>query len=171
MCMCSTHAHQHVCVYVCVCVSARTLINDLDLRVIGPDDMLHLGNDLETRSCLSLDSKSGDGCSFAPSLWRRTKSRDMYNNVESVRVASYKPGVYMIQVIGHDVPLAPQKFALVVTGGDYAVREQASCAHLSGCGKNDCNGRGTWCNNLASHPSASSETYLQTCLKLTSVLT
>ncbi|HYG59451.1 MAG TPA: Ig-like domain-containing protein, partial [Symbiobacteriaceae bacterium] len=69
----------------------KTLVNDLDLVVKGPDGEV-LGNHM---------------------LARET---DRTNNVENVVVAAPKAGTYTVTVKAHNVPQGPQRFALVVSG-------------------------------------------------------
>lgn len=67
------------------------LVNDLDLRVIGPD-----------------------GESYYPN---GRSSRDPLNNTERVVVdVSSRPGTYTVEVRAWNVPFGPQPFALVVQG-------------------------------------------------------
>ncbi len=71
--------------------SRMRLVNDLDLRVIGPG-----------------------GESYYPNGRR---SRDPLNNVERVVVdVGGRPGKYTVEVSAWNVPLAPQPYALVVQG-------------------------------------------------------
>lgn len=65
----------------------KALVNDLDLLVIAP---------------------SGATAPFAPSR---------KDNVEQVTIPSPELGVYKVRVTGHDVPMGPQDYALVVSGG------------------------------------------------------
>lgn len=92
--------------------AARALVNDLDLRVIGPDGREYLGNDFRDRG-----------------------NRDDRNNVEQVIISDLVPGEYRIIVAGaavvrtvrHGTVHPVQDFAVVfgqplmreiVTGGD-----------------------------------------------------
>lgn len=71
--------------------SRMRLVNDLDLRVIGPD-----------------------GESYYPNGRR---SRDPLNNTERVVIdVSGRPGKYTVEVKAWNVPLAPQPYALVIQG-------------------------------------------------------
>jgi len=65
----------------------KTLVNDLDLSVTGPDG-IYLGN-----------------------------GGDTVNNVEQVEVSSPSLGIYTIRVNGTNIPQGPQPFALVISGG------------------------------------------------------
>jgi len=66
----------------------KNLVNDLDLKVIGPD-----GTEL-----------------------RGNNSEDRVNNVEGVDLYEPKPGTYTVEVSGFNVPEGPQPFALAVSG-------------------------------------------------------
>lgn len=68
-------------------LAAKELVNDLDLTVASP---------------------TGASQPFAPN---RT------DNVEQVVIASPEVGTYRVRVTAHDVPVGPQDYALVVTGG------------------------------------------------------
>jgi hypothetical protein len=70
-----------------VLAAARQLVNDLDLSITGP---------------------SGQ-------VW--PQHPDHLNNVEGVMIDLPDPGVYTITVTGTNVPLGPQPYALVVSGG------------------------------------------------------
>jgi subtilisin family serine protease len=69
------------------------LVNDLDLEVVDPGGNVHLG-------------------------WAGLTGveRDRFNNYEEVSLASAPAGSYTLRVVGHNVPLGPQPFAVVVTG-------------------------------------------------------
>ncbi len=80
--------------------AAKNLVNDLDLKVTGPDGAVYLGN-----------AFSGG--------WSRTGgSADRTNNVENVYVQSAGAGAWTVEVRGYNVPNGPQPFALVVDGAD-----------------------------------------------------
>lgn len=68
--------------------AAKELVNDLDLTVITPS-----------------------GASYPQGNADRT------NNVEQVRIASPELGTYKVRVTGYNVPMGPQDYALVVSGG------------------------------------------------------
>ncbi|MFZ5827907.1 MAG: Ig-like domain-containing protein, partial [Bacillota bacterium] len=70
----------------------KTLVNDLDLTVTGPD-----GNKVAGNHMLG-------------------QTPDRTNNVENVAIAAPKAGTYTVTVNGHNVPQGPQRFALVVSG-------------------------------------------------------
>jgi len=78
------------------------LVNDLDLRIDGPDGGFW-GNNF--KNSVSLDHGSPD----------------RVNNLEQVLIEDPKPGVYSIQVSPHAVPSGPQDYSLVVTGGHFTV--------------------------------------------------
>ncbi|MCC5865561.1 MAG: hypothetical protein JJU31_10615 [Wenzhouxiangella sp.] len=71
------------------------LVNDLDLdlELTDPNGTTHFG--------------------FAGLVGQ---PRDRYNNFEEVRLASAPPGTYTIKLVGHNVPMGPQTFALAITG-------------------------------------------------------
>ncbi len=71
------------------------LVNDLDLRVVGPDGSVWIGNGVITGG-----------------------SPDRRNVDESVALDAVAPGTYRIEVVGAQVPLGPQPFALVVVMGE-----------------------------------------------------
>lgn len=71
----------------------KTLVNDLDLVVKGPDGTEVLGNHM-----------------------LGAKTADRINNVENVVIAAPKDGIYTVTVKAHNVPQGPQRFALVVGG-------------------------------------------------------
>jgi serine protease AprX len=70
----------------------KTLVNDLDLIVKGPDGKEVMGNHM-----LGADV-------------------DRTNNVENVVIATPTTGTYSVTVRAHNVPQGPQRFALVVSG-------------------------------------------------------
>jgi subtilisin-like proprotein convertase family protein len=78
------------------------LVNDLDLRVDGPNGGFW-GNSYRDGSSWDLGSP------------------DRLNNVEQVLIAAPQPGTYSIQVSANAIPSGPQPFALVVTGGGISV--------------------------------------------------
>jgi serine protease AprX len=71
------------------------LINNLNLLAIDPDGKFFVGNDFQ-----------GSG------------TPDSANNVEGILVENPKPGIWSIRVIASNVPMGPQDFALVVSGGE-----------------------------------------------------
>jgi len=70
--------------------AAKQLVNDLDLTVTGPDGTVYRGNG--------------------------AASADRTNNVEGVVVNAPAPGAYTVRVSAFNVPLGPQRYALVVAG-------------------------------------------------------
>ncbi|HWI64824.1 MAG TPA: S8 family serine peptidase [Symbiobacteriaceae bacterium] len=70
----------------------KTLVNDLDLVIKGPDGKEILGNHM-----------LGAGV-------------DRTNNVENIVIASPGAGNYTVTVKGYNVPQGPQRFALVASG-------------------------------------------------------
>lgn len=70
------------------------LVNNLNLFVRSPSGKLYLGN-----------QPAGQGL-----------AADTKNNVEVVRVAKPKAGVWSVRVVGSNVPHGPQEFAMVGVG-------------------------------------------------------
>jgi subtilisin family serine protease len=70
--------------------AAKQLVNDLDLTLTGPDGTVYRGNG--------------------------AASADRTNNVEGVVVNAPAPGAYTVRVSAFNVPLGPQRYALVVAG-------------------------------------------------------
>ena len=68
-------------------LAAKELVNDLDLTVVSP---------------------TGASLPFAP---------NRKDNVEQVTIATPELGAYRVRVTAHDVPMGPQDYALVITGG------------------------------------------------------
>jgi len=92
--------------------AATNLVNDLDLRVDGPGGGFWGNN-------FSQGVSVGGG---AP---------DRLNNLEQVLIADPAPGTYTIRVSPHSIPAGPQRFALVVTGGSFAVTSGPRPAYWS----------------------------------------
>lgn len=78
------------------------ITNDLNLVVIAPDGTIYLGNDL---TCTSGDYESKTG-----------GSSDTVNVEEQVIIKKPVAGNYLVKVIGANIPVGPQPFALVMTG-------------------------------------------------------
>ncbi len=78
--------------------ASANLVNDLDLVVTAPGGATYRGNHFAGGW-----SQSGGGA-------------DRVNNVENVYVQSAAAGVWTVQVVGFNVPIGPQPFALVVDG-------------------------------------------------------
>ena len=76
---------------------AVQLVNDLDLEVTAPNGAVYRGN------------------VFAGGQSTTGGSADRLNNIESVYLPSSQAGNYTVTVRGHNVPLGPQNFALLVT--------------------------------------------------------
>jgi len=80
-------------------LSPKNLINDLHLRVVSPDPQIaYKGNVMSNGVSLS-------GGSY-----------DTTNNVEKVIIANPVPGIYTIQILGSDIPMGPQPFAIALSG-------------------------------------------------------
>src|SRR5690606_27816480 len=72
------------------------LVNDLDLVVIGPDGTFHPW---------SLDPAN-------PAAPAARLGPDRVNNIEQVLIEAATPGLWTVQVIGHEVPEGAQRFSL-----------------------------------------------------------
>jgi subtilisin family serine protease len=78
--------------------AARNLVNNLNLLVISPSGAKYKGN------------------VFANG-WSKTGGKyDPLNNVENVYIQNAEAGTWTVRVIGANVPMGPQPFALVVKG-------------------------------------------------------
>ena len=107
--------------------AGRALVNDLDLTVTSSTT----GSYWTGNTPLAYNSLTG----FVP-------VHDRLNNVEQVTVPAAAAGdVVAVQVYGASVPLAPQAFAMVVTGS-HAVIENSACAELSSACPGGCSGNG-----------------------------
>lgn len=76
--------------------ASHALVNDLDLTVTGPGGTLYrplILNHLPNTNTLNAPAQPG---------------RDSINNTEQVSINYPAPGVYLVQVKGHSVPLGPQ---------------------------------------------------------------
>ena len=82
--------------------ASKALVNDLDLQVTAPDGTVYRGNNFGPASL----GASVSGGTF-----------DTTNPEEAVLLKSPLPGDWKVQVIGANVPVGPQPFALVATGG------------------------------------------------------
>jgi subtilisin family serine protease len=83
--------------------SKQALVNDLDLLVRGPDGLFYVGNHVVRGATAS----------------QSTPAEEVFDrkNVEEVVVLPHAlPGTYQVQVLGANVPLGPQSFALAVVG-------------------------------------------------------
>jgi len=88
------------------------LVNDLDLRVDGPNGGF-VGNNWLHGSSLT----GGE--------------HDRLNNLEQILIEDPAPGVYSIRVSPHAIPSGPQNFSLVVAGGRFTVTAGPRPAHYS----------------------------------------
>ncbi len=81
-----------------------TVVNDLDLQVIGPDGVFYRGNVFENRRSVT------------------GSTHDPLNNVEQIHLPAPQTGLYQIVVDGAFVEPrnAPQGFALAASGGIYS---------------------------------------------------
>lgn len=80
--------------------AAKALINDLDLRLIGPNGAVFLPWKLDPApNPVTLNSPA-------------TRGRDSLNNVEQVSITDPPAGPYTISVSGTEVPMGPQSYFL-----------------------------------------------------------
>ncbi len=82
--------------------ASKALVNDLDLQVTAPDGTVFRGNNFGSAAV----GASVPGGTF-----------DTTNPEEAVLLKSPQPGDWKVQVIAANVPVGPQPFALVATGG------------------------------------------------------
>ncbi len=78
--------------------SGLALVNNLNLRVTGPGGIVYQGN------------------VFAGGWSQTGGSADGLNNVECVYIPTPTAGLWTVEVIGANVPVGPQPFALFLTG-------------------------------------------------------
>ena len=109
--------------------ASTALINDLDLTVISPNGDEYKGNVFKGTQ----PGHSVTGGDY-----------DRLNNVEEVKLFNgygLTTGVWQVKITGHDIPVDPQPFALVVSGGlnldagivylDNKVYSQKATAHIT----------------------------------------
>ncbi len=82
--------------------AAQALVNDLDLQVTAPNGTVYRGNHFGSFAL----GQSVPGGTF-----------DTTNTEEAVFLKSPAAGDWKVQIIGANVPVGPQPFALVATGG------------------------------------------------------
>jgi hypothetical protein len=82
--------------------ASKALVNDLDLQVTAPDGTVYRGNNFGSAAL----GASVPGGTF-----------DSTNPEEAVLLKSPEAGDWKVQVIAANVPVGPQPFALVATGG------------------------------------------------------
>ncbi len=82
--------------------ASKALVNNLDLQVTAPDGTVYRGNNFGSAAL----GASMPGGTF-----------DSTNTEEAVLLKSPQAGDWQVQVIGANVPVGPQPFALVATGG------------------------------------------------------
>lgn len=75
----------------------RKLVNDLDLRVLGPDGTRYFPWTLDPAN---------------PGAGAVRTAEDHINNVEQVYVENPMPGDWHVEVVGTDVPMGPQVFSI-----------------------------------------------------------
>jgi subtilase family serine protease len=78
--------------------AARNLVNDLDLRVSGPDGTFYYGN------------------VFSGGWSQAAGAADRANNLENVFIAAPTQGEWVVEVLAYNTPYGPQPFALVIDG-------------------------------------------------------
>ena len=83
--------------------SSKELVNDLDLTVTSPTGTVYPQG-----------------------------SKDRLNNVEQVLISSPVVGTYLVRVTGYNVPMGPQDYALVVSGGMPATYISGSVVSTTG---------------------------------------
>ncbi len=82
----------------------NALVNDLDLRVIGPGDVVYYPWTLNPTN---------------PSAAAVRTQRNSRDNIEQVLISNPVMGTYTIEVLGFNVPQGPQTFSLVGGGAQY----------------------------------------------------
>ncbi len=82
--------------------ASQALVNDLDLQVTAPDGTVYRGNNFGSFAL----GASVPGGSF-----------DTTNSEEAVFLKSPAAGDWKVKIIGANVPVGPQPYALVATGG------------------------------------------------------
>ena len=96
--------------------AASALVNDLDLELMGPDGTRYFGNQLNGGESVS------------------TPAGDHANVEEILFFAHATPGIYRLTVRAYNAPLAPQPYALVISGdlgeqtGQHATYNEAAAA-------------------------------------------
>ena len=75
-----------------------SLVNDLDLRLIDPDGVVHYPWRLDPQNPSSPATRDGP---------------NRIDNIEQVFVANPAPGEWVAEVVGHEVPQGPQAFSIV----------------------------------------------------------
>ncbi|MGQ9586806.1 MAG: outer membrane protein assembly factor BamB family protein [Thermoplasmata archaeon] len=94
--------------YPGVAYTNPNLVNDLDLVVIAPDGTYYVGNAYQGHNPGESIPNPG-GANF---------TGDRLNNVESVLVLTdVQAGLWRIEISGYNVPMGPQPYAIVMTGG------------------------------------------------------
>jgi hypothetical protein len=83
------------------------LVNNLDLRVTGPNGTVYVGN--------NMNSRATPGVAVAETL-PGPGAPDVKNPVERVRIAAPAPGTYTVTVAAAPVAIGRQGFALAATG-------------------------------------------------------
>ena len=94
-------------------VGTPVLVNDLNLVVVGPDGTEYVGNEFTTQSPV-LGPGGDPGAEIGESV--PGGAADFQNTVEAVRLQTPPPGRYEVRVVGENVPMGPQGYALAVSG-------------------------------------------------------
>lgn len=76
------------------------LVNDLDLRVIGPDNTVYFPYTLDMNN---------------PSVPAVQNQEDHANNIEQVHIIAPTPGAYRVEIVGFNVPEGPQPVSIAVS--------------------------------------------------------
>jgi serine protease AprX len=84
--------------YASSTTAAKNLVNDLDLRLTAPNGTSYYGN------------------AFSGGWSQSGAVADRTNNLENVYIQTPPAGEWIIEVIGFNVPMGPQPFALVIDG-------------------------------------------------------
>ncbi len=92
--------------------TARTLINNLDLKVIAPDGSIYWGNNGLYNNLWSTSGTDQNHWTI------NTDHRDDLNNLENVFIQNPQVGLYTVETSGRmgDLPQGPQNFSLVTSG-------------------------------------------------------
>lgn len=133
--------------------AGRNLVNDLDLTVTsGASGQYWLGNTPKAYN----------------SLTNFVSAYDRLNNVEQVTLPAVAGDYVAVRVFGASIPIAPQRFAMVVTG-PYAEADPAACSGPSAACPKGCSGNGECrdgrcsCDPLWSGPDCGVKNFILAC--------
>ncbi|ULQ57644.1 S8 family serine peptidase [Flavihumibacter rivuli] len=88
--------------------SLKSLVNDLDIEVVGPDGVKHLPQVLDTSAAgVSLPAMEGE---------------DHINNIEQVVLDIAMPGRYQVRVKGYQLPFGNQRYHVVHNWDELGLR-------------------------------------------------